>query len=1539
MRSSQAGILFVLLFRLATSVGWGAAAPRPGGGTSVPIEVVRSTLFDFKTFSARISQEGELEEIQAGGLSLLKRWGLHGVVIRSEAAGFAGVRLFQARHDTARNEMLSCAHSADTLILTRKGKLGCAEIPAIIEYDCELRIKVSGRIDAHYVLHYPRGDLSWDYPCVVLLYTPIEACVGQAYSISRQGRPDVSGTVLRKFDKQKRVSFNGAKALSFGTPLGPIRLVAGTGTRFSGQDTRAYGSSSKGSIRVDVRPDLQEGWVRGKQVPAKTKHDIRFSVQLPVSRGALPDFQAMLAQQPPGQRVNPRFNFGLERNRFLSDFRLDPTSFDIYAGLPDVTARLDRIHLSGWWHLRKIRNTMSTPTWDEETARWSGGEELRENDIGLKEKFFGFDYDDSEWPRQFVPWDWNRTFPPELGGRYTFGGVGWYRRRFTLPARAADMRVRLHFEYVESDSTVWVNGRQVGTSSTFERHPGGNRCRGNSVEAHDYDITPFVRFGQRNVLVVRVFDNGLWRYKRGSHGRDETGGIWQAAWLDFVPPVFAERLLVTPRVVENRVTIDCPLRNTLGASAKVNLRVVVSPWQSFRYSPSENPLPAEARVEGVAVGSKPRVVRLEVALSDPVPWGIDRPFLYHVQLFAAIPGWRDGREVLIGQARFGFREFKARGDQFYLNDTRMFLAGVQINEPYRGNVLLAHNHDDWIIRWYQRYREANIIFNRYHSGHYPEAFYDLADEVGFLICEERLFPPVDDATTTAPGMRAAVERLIHKSYNHPSIILLSLGNEHLSTGPGRDSALERFGFCSTMFDLYKSFDSTRPVTACSGSNCIIWLGREGCDSWPKSDYHDIHDYAGGLNGWWLDLEETIPRWRDYYRRVSGGVDKPLINGECMAFVYLYDRHFDALRATLPKLDRKVYVDAITSGDKSRFGWRRFGQHFISNVGIRAYLNRDTGRAARARMHRRVIELFRRFGDIQVGFNLHYLGDLFSGAREFEPRPEYLALQQACAPVLVCANAFERNVFAGQSLKAELFAINNSLRDIDGAQLTAEIISQDGKAVASLHKALGSLAQGSRAVVSCDMPLPKSAATGHYELRLRLADASGKTLSENECGVHVLNRSRPAERIAVRGRVVLHDTAEASTGTTGEILRTVGVAFVRFSDTPELDHDDVLVIGANSVDALIRTRAAEIRNWLEQGGRIVCFEQTEARTYPFLTELQIVSAGTARFVDLIVPEHPVFNGLTQDDWQIWNGGNRELVTRYVAPMSECVLATAGRQRGAGFGMAVGEVRVGGGLCLFSQVLASRRFGKDSVATQYVQNVLRYALGPEWTGKHAGAVRVEKRLRIQPPKKGSCKSIDLRNHCNMAFIDETEGDGKGGWTDQGPTHDLRIAPLGAETFGGVPFQVIEPDKNKGRSCIVLKGKHGPAFPARVDGIQVGRYVRRMFFLVASAWSSVSQDKEAARFVMHYEAGGQGVLREVSAPLIVGKHMADWAKLREDLPEGVVAWSGTHPLWKRPVGFYLVEWKNPIPSEKIVSMDFVSAGGAIPICIAMTVEEAKP
>ena len=101
-----------------------------------------------------------------------------------------------------------------------------------------------------------------------------------------------------------------------------------------------------------------------------------------------------------------------------------------------------------------------------------------------------------------------------------------------------------------------------------------------------------------------------------------------------------------------------------------------------------------------------------------------------------------------------------------------------------------------------------------------------------------------------------------------------------------------------------------------------------------------------------------------------------------------------------------------------------------------------------------------------------------------------------------------------------------------------------------------------------------------------------------------------------------------------------------------------------------------------------------------------------------------------------------------------------------------------------------------------------------------------------KKPRFTLIHLDAAANASTVDEAPEDGRGGWTDQG-SNDFRRMPLGLQSASGVPFRILDPARNNGRSCIVLQGTNRPEFPNAVRNIRIGKRLSRLFFLHTAGW----------------------------------------------------------------------------------------------------------
>jgi beta-galactosidase len=198
-----------------------------------------------------------------------------------------------------------------------------------------------------------------------------------------------------------------------------------------------------------------------------------------------------------------------------------------------------------------------------------------------------------------------------------------------------------------------------------------------------------------------------------------------------------------------------------------------------------------------------------------------------------------------------------------------------------------------------------------------------------------------------------------------------------------------------------------------------------------------------------------------------------------------------------------------------------------------------------------------------------------------------------------------------------------------------------------------------------------------------------------------------------------------------------------------------------------------------------------------------------------------------------------------------------------------------------------------------------------------------------------AIDLRAVVNRGFRSELPGDGRG-WTDQGPANDLRGMQTGRRVFHQILFDIIDPDQNQGRSCLVLRSQdHAPTGVLATEELAVGIQAHKLFFLHTAAWFNrrTHLNRALIRYVVTYEDG-----TSLTVEALGGQHIRDWwspGAAEQARGVSLLLRSETEPdEAARRRGLQLQEWTNPHPDKVIRSLRIETADtGAIPIVLAVT------
>lgn len=434
---------------------------------------------------------------------------------------------------------------------------------------------------------------------------------------------------------------------------------------------------------------------------------------------------------------------------------------------------------------------------------------------------FEIDQGDSGWERGLV--DTALTdqilvpFAPESelsgAGVVDFLEAVWYRRVVDIPDTWRDRRVLLNFQAVDYDTTVWVNGTEVG------RHRGGS-------SSFSFDITDALADWSATI-VVRARDSRNSIQPRGKQATwyanthcnyTRTTGIWQTVWLEPVAAAHIVRPRVTPDVANSRFHVEVPIRGSRGDE-----RLTVSLLDRGDVIAEDVVILGQDLSPRVALTVPPDKVRL---------WAPGKPELYGLR-YALVDS--QGVELDSIDSYAGLRGVSISGREVRINGERIFQRLV-LDQGYWSDGLMTAPTDADLCRDIELAMDAGFNGGRLHQKVFEERYLYHADRLGYLVWGE--FPdwgvsgngPAGDNQQPTTAFVPEWLEVLERDYNHPSIIGWCPLNETHQLLHDRVTTLDDVTW--GMFLATKAFDTSRPVIDASGYSHRV----------PVTDIYDSHSY-------------------------------------------------------------------------------------------------------------------------------------------------------------------------------------------------------------------------------------------------------------------------------------------------------------------------------------------------------------------------------------------------------------------------------------------------------------------------------------------------------------------------------------------------------------------------------------------------------------------------------------------------------------------------------------------------------------------------
>ncbi len=530
------------------------------------------------------------------------------------------------------------------------------------------------------------------------------------------------------------------------------------------------------------------------------------------------------------------------------------------------------LSLHGDWQFKWVENASERPT-----------------------DFFKTDYDDSGWGRMPVPgiWELNGYGDPEyVNIGFAWRGhfqqlsqkdyqegvsaipvpdkdnhVGSYRKTIMVPESWKGQQVIAHFGSVTSCIYLWVNGQFVGYSEDSK------------IEA-EFDISKYVHPGE-NLIAFQVF-----RWCDGSWCEDQD--FWRLSGVARDSYLYcrdAKSHIEDLRIVPNLVNDyrDGVLQADVTLFGKGDVRMSLYDADGNQVASTsvgnwQEPQPKKGNKKSDPKMGDPKRGSVTLEVENPQKWSAEHPYLYTlvVRLYPERKYPEIGAETEVIAQKVGFRSVEIKDAQLLVNGQPIYIKGVDRHEmdPDGGYVVSRER----MIQDIQVMKRFNV--NAVRTSHYPNdpVWYDLCDQYGiYLVAEANQeshgfgYNPKEAISYTPLFAQQILQRNQHNvqvNYNHPSVIIWSMGNETID-GPNFKAA----------YDWIKGQDVYRPVqfeqAGVRGGNtdiyCPMYANHGWCEKYASDpattkpliqcEYsHAMGNSCGGFKEYW-DLVRKYPKYQ------------------------------------------------------------------------------------------------------------------------------------------------------------------------------------------------------------------------------------------------------------------------------------------------------------------------------------------------------------------------------------------------------------------------------------------------------------------------------------------------------------------------------------------------------------------------------------------------------------------------------------------------------------------------------------------------------
>ena len=456
------------------------------------------------------------------------------------------------------------------------------------------------------------------------------------------------------------------------------------------------------------------------------------------------------------------------------------------------------------------------------------------------------------WVAINLPHSWNSQDATDNNPGYR-RSASWYKKELLIPNIDSNKVYQLYFEGSNITTKVYVNGKEAGG------HIGG-------YIGFTIDITEFINNGNNEVL-VRV-DNSYNIDIIPSQKSDFFiyGGITRDVWLQSMAKDHIDNIKIsTPKVSEKSASL------LVIASVKSTKKPIEFSYSAQLINPKGKVVTTK---KGIILSSTTTIAFNDI--KNPELWDVNTPNLYTVSVSLL----ENGKVTDRINDKVGFRwfEFKDNGP-FFLNGKRVLIRGTHRHEEHAG--VGAAMSNDQHRKDMESIKEMGANFVR--LAHYPQdpEIYKACDELGLLVWDELPWCRGGLGTEVwQNNTKNMLGEIINQNYNHPSIIIWSLGNEMywLPDFQGGDNTEKMNYFLKELNDIAHKLDPSRKTAIRKfedGAKIVDVFSPSIWSGWYSGSYKS---YKTAIDKYKLDYKHFIHAEYGGDSQVGRHSEKP-INGE------------------------------------------------------------------------------------------------------------------------------------------------------------------------------------------------------------------------------------------------------------------------------------------------------------------------------------------------------------------------------------------------------------------------------------------------------------------------------------------------------------------------------------------------------------------------------------------------------------------------------------------------------------------------------------